>query len=104
MRLLPDYDNILLGHADRTRILPPGRHLGLFSSNGIMKGSVLAGGFVRGAWIPTTSDDTTSMLVTPFEKALSKNEAREIESEARRLLEFLAPGARHEVRFGPVKA
>ena len=47
VRLLPDFDNILLGHADRTRILPPGKHLGMFSSNGVMQGSVLVDGFVR---------------------------------------------------------
>lgn len=105
VRLLPDYDNILLGHADRTRIMAPGRHLGLFSSNGIMKGSVLVDGFVRGAWIPTTKGDTTTMTVTPFDRPLAKPEARAVEAEARSLLEqLLAPGARHEVRFAPVKS
>jgi hypothetical protein len=104
VRLLPDYDNILLGHADRTRILPPGRHLGLFSSNGIMKGSVLVDGFVRAAWIPTTSGATTTMLITPFEKALTKTDGQKVEKEARQLLGLLAPEARHEVRFGPAKS
>jgi hypothetical protein len=103
IRLLPDYDNVLLAHADRTRIMPPGRHLGLFSSNGIMKGSILVDGFVRAAWIPETKGDTTTMRVTPFERPLARLEAREVEAEARKLLELLAPGARHEVGFGPVK-
>ena len=103
VRFLPDYDNILLAHADRTRIMAPGRHLGLFSSNGIMKGSVLVDGFVRAAWIPTTSGGATTMTIAPFEKALTKSDAREVEAEARRLLEFLAPGTKHEVRFGPVR-
>jgi len=104
VRLLPDYDNILLAHADRTRILAPGRHLGLFSSNGIMKGSVLVDGFVRGAWIPARNDGTATLVITPFEKRLPKIEARWVEEEGLRLLDFLAPGERHEVRFGAVKS
>lgn len=104
VRLLPDYDNVLLAHADRTRIMAPGRHLGLFSSNGIMKGSVLVDGFVRGAWLPTPDGDTTTMVVTPFEKPLARSDSHLVEAEARKLLELLAPGAKHEVRFGPVKS
>ena len=103
VRLLPDYDNILLGHADRTRILPPGRHLGLFSSNGIMKGSVLVDGFVRAAWIPSPGRAATTLVVTPFEKPLAARDARAVEAEGKRLLDLLAPGDRHDVRFGPVK-
>jgi hypothetical protein len=103
VRLLPDYDNILLAHADRSRILPPGKHLGLFSSNGIMKGSVLVDGFVRGSWIPMDESDATVMHVTPFDKQLAKAEAREVEREGRELLKLLAPERRHELRFGPPK-
>ena len=103
VRLLPDYDNILLGHADRTRIMPAGRHLGLFSSNGIMKGSVLFNGFVRAEWKPTVEKGTTTMVITPFELAFGKAESQAVEREARELLDFLAPGDRHEVRFAPAK-
>ena len=52
VRLIPDYDNILLAHADRTRIMPEGRHLGMFSSNGVMQGAVLVDGYVRAMWRP----------------------------------------------------
>jgi hypothetical protein len=99
VRLLPDYDNILLGHADRTRIMAPGRHLGLFSSNGIMKGSVLFDGFVRASWQPVGG----TLTVTPFDQALSKTEKAAIESEGMRLLELLAPDERHDVRFAAAK-
>ena len=104
VRFLPDYDNILLAHADRTRILPPGKHLGLFSSNGIMKGSVLIDGFVRGAWIPTGEGSTTTMHITPFDTPFAKSEAREVEKEGRALLKFLAADHKHELRFAPPRA
>jgi hypothetical protein len=103
VRLLPDYDNILLAHADRTRVMAPGRHLGMFSSNGVMQGWVLADGFVRGGWKPVTSGERTSMTITLFGKPMRSAEAREVEAEATKLLAFLAPGAKHDVRFGEVR-
>jgi hypothetical protein len=104
VRFLPDYDNVLLGHADRTRILPVGKHVGLFNSAGIMKGSVLVDGFVRAAWMPAATAGTTTLTITPFDKPLAKREAHLVEAEGMRLLEFLAPGAKHAVRFGDVKS
>jgi hypothetical protein len=104
IRFLPDYDNILLAHADRTRIMPPGRHLGLFSSNGIMKGSVLVDGFVRASWIPSARrGGATSLVITPFEKALSRSDRGAVAEEGMRLLTLLAPADKHDVGFGPMK-
>ncbi len=100
VRLLPDYDNILLGHADRTRIMAPGQHLGLFSSNGIMKGSVLLDGFVRAAWRPEESTGGATIAITPFGAAIGRRERPAIAEEALALLGLLAPGRRHHVRFG----
>ena len=99
VRLLPDFDNILLGHADRTRILPPGKHLGMFSSNGAMQGSVLVDGFVRAMWVPAED----GLVITPFEKPIPKGGRPAIVEEALRLLAFLTPGEKHDVRFAPVK-
>ncbi len=103
VRLLPDYDNILLAHADRTRIMAPGRHLGLFSSNGIMKGSVLLDGFVRAAWIPARNRGTTTLNITPFDAPVDGSGRHAIAEEGLRLLGLLAPGERHDVEFGPVR-
>lgn len=99
IRLIPDYDNVLLAHSDRSRIMPEGRHLGMFSSNGVMQGAVLVDGFVRAMWVPRKQ----VLEVIPFAKQLSTADRNAISEEGRRLLEFLAPGRQHEVRFLPVR-
>src|SRR5438093_129164 len=68
VRFIPDYDNILLAHSDRTRILPLGKHLGMFSSNGVMQGAVLLDGFVRAMWMPKAG----SLVITAFDKPIPK--------------------------------
>ncbi|MHB8613892.1 MAG: winged helix DNA-binding domain-containing protein [Candidatus Dormibacteraceae bacterium] len=102
VRFLPDYDNILLAHSDRTRIMAEGRHLGLFSSNGIMKGSVLVDGFIRAGWRPIVTTGETALLITAFNEPVSRRERAPIDEEGLRLLDFLAPGKRHRVELGPV--
>jgi hypothetical protein len=103
VRFLPDFDNILLAHADRTRIMPTGKHLGMFSSNGTMMGSVLSDGFVRARWAPVKVKDATTLIVTPFEKPIAKKEAGPVAEEGLRLLKFLAPDDEHDVRFAAVQ-
>ena len=101
VRFLPDYDNILLGHADRTRIMAPGQHLGLFSSNGIMKGSVLVDGFVRAGWRPIQEQGGTTLVITAFDEPIRRPDQAPVTEEGLRLLAFLAPGEKHRVRFDP---
>jgi hypothetical protein len=88
VRFIPDYDNILLAHADRTRIMPAGKHLGMFSSNGVMQGAVLVDGFVRAMWAPRGQD----LVITPFVKQIPKAQRAPIVDEAGRLLELLTAG------------
>ena len=95
VRLIPDYDNILLAHADRTRIMPHGRHLGMFSSNGVMQGAVLVDGFVRAMWAPRGK----VVVITPFARAIPKSQRAPIVDEAARLAEFL--GGSGDVEFAP---
>ena len=104
VRLIPDYDNILLGHADRSRIMPAGRHLGMFSSNGVMQGAVLVDGIVRAMWVPRQARGATTLEIAAFERPLGRSDRPAIEEEARSLLDLLAPGDRHEVRFVAVRA
>jgi hypothetical protein len=99
VRLLPDYDNVLLAHVDRSRILPRGRHLGMFSSAGVMQGAVLVDGFVRAMWTPRKE----GLLIAPFATPFNRQEKQAIEPEALRLLQFIAPGESRGVAFGPVR-
>jgi hypothetical protein len=103
IRLLPDYDNVLLAHSDRTRIMAPGQHLGLFSSNGIMKGSVLVDGFVRAGWKPIKDKPGTTLVITPFDEPIRRQDRAPVTAEGLRLLAFLAPGEKHSVALGEVK-
>jgi DNA glycosylase AlkZ-like len=103
-RFLPDYDNILLGHADRSRILGPGRHLGMFDSNAVMKGSLLLDGFVRGIWIPIKGQGSRRLVITPFDEPIPKQDRAPVVEEGLRLLAFLAPHERHSVQFGAARS
>jgi hypothetical protein len=79
--------------------MPAGRHLGIFSSNGVMQGAVLVDGFVRAMWVPRKS----TLDISPFVNPLTKAERAAIEAESLQLMNFLAPGEKHDLKFGPVK-
>ena len=50
VRFLADYDNVLLGHADRTRIISPEHRPYLASPNGVVPATFLLDGRVAGTW------------------------------------------------------
>ncbi len=103
VRLLPEFDNILLSHADRSRIMPDAYKRLVFTSNGLIKSTVLLDGFVVGRWrIDRAKKDgkkEAALLVEPFVK-LAKTKQAKIAAEAVRLLKFAAADADiRDVRF-----
>ncbi len=50
VRLLPEYDNVLLSHADRAHLIPDGRRVPLPPGNGARAGTVLVDGRMAGEW------------------------------------------------------
>ncbi|HET6704821.1 winged helix DNA-binding domain-containing protein [Amycolatopsis sp.] len=88
-RFLPEYDNVLLAHADRARILPPGRRVPLPPGNGASRGTLLVDGFYRADWRLRAEG-----LEVSAHDRLTAGERAEIEAEAGRLLEFLGAGER----------
>jgi hypothetical protein len=99
-RFLPEYDNVLLSHADRSRIVADHHRRQLFSSNGRSFGSVLVDGFVSCVWRVTRERGSVTLTVTLLSR-LSRADRSAVEEEGERLLEFVAPEvARRQVRFG----
>jgi len=93
VRFLPEYDNLLLSHADRSRVIPDGRPVPLPPGNGANRGTLLVDGFWRGTW----RIGDAVLEVTTFGR-LAAAEAAEVEEEGRRLLEFVTGGAAGVVR------
>ena len=99
-RYLPEYDNILLSHADRARVMAEGRRVPLLPGNGGVSGTLLVGGFFRGTWRITRSRNGADLHVVPFER-LSKEDTAEVAAEGARLLAFTSADAEgHNVRVG----
>ena len=85
-RFLPEFDNVLLSHADRTRVIPPDSpRLPLPAGNGARTGTFLVDGFLRGTW----RSEGEELRVEPF-APLSKRDARAVDDEAERLRAFVA--------------
>ena len=96
-RFLPEFDNVLVAHADRARIIEEKYNAGVIATLG--RPTVLVGGFVRGYWKVMREDGAATLVVQPFE-ALSKKNAAAVRAEGRRLLAFAAPdAAQRDVRL-----
>jgi hypothetical protein len=96
-RFLPEFDNAVLGFADRSRVLPAANKDGLFSRGGaLLTGTVLVDGFVRARWTAKAARRRATLTVTPFKK-LSKRNAVAVGREGERLLRFVAPDAREHI-------
>ncbi|MET8760344.1 winged helix DNA-binding domain-containing protein [Lentzea sp. NPDC004782] len=87
-RFLPEFDNIALSHADRTRIISAG-----FNGSST-RGSFTVDGFISGTW----KMEKNTLLIAPYRRLL-KRDGAEVEAEGHRLLEFTAPDADHAVVF-----
>jgi Winged helix DNA-binding domain len=88
-RFLPEYDNVLLSHADRSRINRDGHHLVWPAGNGASMGNLLVDGFFRGTWRIDTPGDAATLNITVFDR-LPKRSADQVVAEGHRLLAFAA--------------
>ena len=88
VRFLPEYDNLVLSHADRSRVLPEA-----FRKRGAIGApTFLVDGFVSGTWRLRMDDGTARLAIAPYEK-LAAHARDEVIAEAGRLAAFLAPDA-----------
>jgi hypothetical protein len=58
---------------------------------------------MRAKWAPVKTSSKTELVVTPFEKPITKTDQSAVAEEGLRLLEFLAPDEKRDVRFAAVQ-
>jgi hypothetical protein len=85
VRLLPEYDNVLLAHADRSRFFDPESNPALYPAGRLGRGHVLVDGYLRGSW--RIGDGRLEVLHVP----LARDDVEATVAEATRLAAFLYP-------------
>jgi hypothetical protein len=91
---LPEFDNAILGHADRDRIIHPGDRPLVTPGWSMVRPTVLVDGFAEATWLINGS----SLSITPF-RPLSGRDRLAVEEQGERLLAFVAPGEKPEIRW-----
>jgi hypothetical protein len=88
VRFLPEFDNVALGHADRSRIVPEG----VQQWTEVGWATVLVDGFIAARWKLERQKDLATLRVEPF-RPLARKEKAEVADEGARLMSFLEPDA-----------
>jgi hypothetical protein len=89
VRFLPEFDNALLSHNDRSRIIADEFRKTVYTINGQIPGTVLVDGFVRGRWYVDREKNKASLRIERFDR-WTANEKAEVIEEGKRLLDFVA--------------
>jgi Winged helix DNA-binding domain len=98
-RFVPEFDNLLLAHADRTRVIAKEHRPSIFLPGLRVAASFLVDGFVAGTWKVERARAGAALVIEPF-ATLPKTAREELAEEGRRLLAFLEEGAdKLAVRF-----
>jgi hypothetical protein len=100
-RFLPEFDNLILSHADRTRVIAEEYRKAIASKNGMVPASVLVGGFVRGTWKTVWTRGKATLEIKPFEPLTNVDRAALVE-EGERIIRFVAEpdsADSYEIRF-----
>lgn len=97
---LPEYDNTLLAHADRARVVSDENRKRIWTSNGMLS-TLLVDGMVAGRWKITRDRKSAVLEIQPYGR-LAKADRAAVSEEAARLLAFTDGGERsHDVRWLP---
>ncbi|MGW1814856.1 winged helix DNA-binding domain-containing protein [Streptomyces sp. NPDC002125] len=96
-RFLPEFDNVLLGHADRTRVIPP-EYKGRNGVGNQAYGTVLADGFLAAVWRLDETADEAVVTVQALGR-LGRAARDEIAQEAVEMLGVMCPRPAYDVRF-----
>ena len=89
-RFIPEFDNLVLGHQDRTRVIAAEHRYEVGT------GMFLVDGFIAGVWKVSEKDGQIRLRASAF-KPLKKSEREDLAQEGERLLGFAALRASRRV-------
>lgn len=92
-RLLPEFDNLVLAHDDRSRVIADEHRPLVTTKNLRVKATFLVDGMVRGTWTIAVKRKVATLTLAPF-ATLPKRAVKELEPEAEALLRFAEPDAK----------
>jgi hypothetical protein len=86
-RFLPEFDSLVLAHADRTRVISDEHRPAVITKNLRVRATFLIDGFVFGTWEIKRSRRAATLTIKPFGR-LSKRDAVQLRAEGELLLRF----------------
>lgn len=89
VRFIPDFDNLLLAHENRQRIIADAYRPLVFPGNSMVLPTFLVDGFVRGAWRIERTPALARLLIQPFEP-LTNEAMAALRTEGEHLLQWSA--------------
>ncbi len=92
-RFVADFDGIMLGHADRARVIDEEDRKRLWNQNLRVPAVFLVDGFAAGSWSLTASKTRAVLTATPF-GTLTRAAKTALAAEGEALLRFAAPEAK----------
>lgn len=102
VRFLPEFDNLVLSHDDRTRIMADEHRPRVTLKNLQVRATFLVDGFVAGTWKVERKKKSAALIVEPFAK-LTKAAVKALEDEGDALLRFAEEDTEsREIRFSPL--
>jgi Winged helix DNA-binding domain len=91
-RFLPEFDNLVLAHADRTRLLADEHRGAVVTKNLRVRATFLWDGSVAGTWKVERKRKAATLLLSPFE-SLPKRATKALAEEGEALLRFVEEDA-----------
>ena len=91
-RFLPEFDNLVLSHADRTRLLADEHRPAVTTKNLRVRATFLWDGFVAGTWKVERRKAKATLHITPFGK-LPRGAAKALSEEGEAVLAFVEEDA-----------
>jgi hypothetical protein len=92
VRFLPEFDNLLLAHADRRRSVAEKHRHHLFTKNLLVPATFLVDGFVAGVWRVERAKNEARLVLAPFDR-LDRRVRLALHEEGEQLLRFIEPDA-----------